>query len=289
MGTQFNSEREDTTISILTLRSDVLNHPETSVLQSITDMVRKSGLLTTADFVVGEAGAGGLKVDISTGRAYVKGAATNAYPIRSTTTVTPTFTSNSSGNSRIDAVVLYIDLSVTPNPSGGGDDVALIKVVAGTPAGSPVAPDSSAIQSSVGASNPWLRLADCTVTNGATGISAAQITNTQQRVFISTHRPLYTETYSATVTPDFLNGDKQKVTLTGNITFVAPTNFEIGDAIELQLTQDGTGSRTVTWFNGITWLSPDYSINASANKKSVYIIEKTGAASYNGYLAGKEY
>lgn len=276
-------------MSLFTLRNDVTNHPEDSVLQAVTDSVRKSGLLTSADFVVGEAGGGGLAVDISVGRAYVKGSATNAYPVRNTTTITPTFTANSSGNSRIDAVVLYIDLSALPDPSGGADDVALIKVVAGTPAGSPVAPDASAIQASVGASNPWLRLADCTITDGATGISAGQISNTSQRVFLSTFRPIHTLTYGANVTPNFLDSSIQKLTLTGNVTFVAPTNFEIGDAIELQLIQDGTGGRTVTWFAGITWLSPDYSINSTASKKSVFVIEKTGASTYNGYLAGKEY
>lgn len=276
-------------MSFLTLRNDVTNHPEDSVLQAITDHVRKSGLLTTADLVVGEAGGGGLAVDISIGRAYVKGANTNAYPVRSTTIATPTFTANASGNSRIDAVVLYIDLDQLPDPSGGGDDVAKIMVVAGTPAGSPVAPDDSAVQAAVGAANPWLRLANCTITSGATGVSAGQIENIGQIVFMNTRRPIFSLTYAANVTPNFLNSDKQKITLTGNVTFVAPTNMEVGDAIELQILQDGTGGRTVTWFAGITWMSPDYSVNSTASKKSIYVIEKTGAATYNGYLAGKEY
>jgi len=276
-------------MSIYTLRNDVNNHPEDSVLQAITDMVRKSGVLTTSDLLVGEYGGGGLVVEVSTGRAYVKGSATNAYPVRITTNTQLAVSPNSSGNDRIDSVVLYIDLSATPDPSGGGDDVAMLAIVEGIPAGSPVAPSDSAIQAEIGASNPFLRRADFTVTNGAAGISAGQITNTLQRVFISTHRPIYEATFASSFTPDFLDGDKQLITLTGNITFVAPNNMDIGDAIELQLLQDGTGSRTVTWFAGITWLSPDYSINSTANKLSVYVIEKTGDTTYNGYLAGKEY
>jgi len=36
-------------------------------------------------------------------------------------------------------------------------------------------------------------------------------------------------------------------TFTGNVTFTAPTGAVVGDLLLLKITQDATGSRTVTW------------------------------------------
>ena len=253
-------------------------------------MVRAGGLVSpSSDFLVGEASGGGLNVDIAIGTAYVKGASTNAYPVRLTATDTEAVTANSSGNPRIDAIVLYIDLSATPDPSGAGDDIAMMAVIAGTPASSPVAPNDSAVQAGVGASNPFLRLADITITAGATGISEAQIDNKNKRVFIQTYSPIYVETFDATWTPDFLNSNKQKMVLSADTTVSEPDNMEIGDLIQIEFLQDGTGGFTPTWFTTITWLSADYSMNTDADSATVYIFEKTGDSTYKGYLAGKEY
>ena len=53
-------------------------------------------------------------------------------------------------------------------------------------------------------------------------------------------------TYGATITPDAANGSVQTVTLTGNVTFSAFSNPVSGQSITLIITQDGTGSRTLT-------------------------------------------
>jgi hypothetical protein len=53
-------------------------------------------------------------------------------------------------------------------------------------------------------------------------------------------------TYGATITPDAANGSIQTVTLTGNVTFSAFSNPVSGQTITLIITQDGTGSRTLT-------------------------------------------
>jgi hypothetical protein len=53
-------------------------------------------------------------------------------------------------------------------------------------------------------------------------------------------------TYGATITPDAANGSVQTVTLTGNVTFSAFSNPVSGQTITLIITQDGTGSRTLT-------------------------------------------
>ena len=277
-------------MALYTIRSGITNHPETSVLQSISDMVRTGGLVNpSSDFLVGEASGGGLNVSVGIGNAYVKGANTNAYPVRLTTTYNQEISPNTSGNPRIDAIVLYIDLSATPNPSGAGEGVALITAVEEIPASSPVAPTESAIQAIVGASNPYLRLANVTVANNASGISEANIVNIKRRVFIQTYAPIYEEAFDATWTPNFVNSNKQKMRLTGNVTVSAPENMEIGDLIQIEFLQDASGGRSVTWFSGITWLSADYSLNTDPNSISVFIFEKTGNSTFKGYLAGKEY
>jgi len=53
-------------------------------------------------------------------------------------------------------------------------------------------------------------------------------------------------TYAATITPDAADGSVRTITLTGNLTFSAFTNPVSGQSITLIITQDGTGSRTLT-------------------------------------------
>jgi hypothetical protein len=82
-------------------------------------------------------------------------------------------------NPREDAVVLYVDKS--ENTPGTANNPGIIKqmVVAGTPAGSPVAPDDTAISTAVGAGNPYIRLANVTVGTGVTQITNANIASTR--------------------------------------------------------------------------------------------------------------
>ena len=82
-------------------------------------------------------------------------------------------------NPRKDAVVLYVDKS--ENTPGTANNPGIIKqmVVAGTPAGSPVAPDDTAISTAVGAGNPYIRLANVTVGTGVTQITNADIASTR--------------------------------------------------------------------------------------------------------------
>lgn len=272
---------------VLTIRSGVSNHPEQTVLHSLTSITRKGGLLSDSDLTVTEPAGGGLNIDVGTGRAVVKG--TNAYPVINTTIETVAITANSSGNPRYSSIVLYIDLGATPDPEAQGSDVAKLASVDGVASSSPIIPSDATIQSIVGAGNPFIRLADVMVVDGATGISTGDITNINQRAFIQSFSGFFTLTYAATTALDFNNGNKQKITLTGNVTFTAPINMNIGDFIKLEIAQDGTGGRSVTWFAGITWLSPDISLNTNSGKKSSFVIEKTGATTYNGYLVGKEY
>ena len=64
--------------------------------------------------------------------------------------------------------------------------------------------------------------------------------------------PLVSGTDGATVTFDLNESNTHRVTLGGNRTLLI-TNVSYGQKFTTRLTQDGTGSRTVTWFNNIHW------------------------------------
>ncbi len=85
-------------------------------------------------------------------------------------------------NPRIDVIVSFVDLAVIDDTLSNNVGALKFKSVTGTAAGSPVAPDSTAIQSSVGAGNPYVILANVAVAAGATTISDANITDMRTAV-----------------------------------------------------------------------------------------------------------
>jgi len=94
-----------------------------------------------------------------------------------------TITTANPSNPRIDAIVLYVDKSQNTNNTSNNPGIVKAVAVAGTPAGSPVAPDNTAITTAIGAANPYIRLANVAVGTGVTQITNANITST--RVFAS--------------------------------------------------------------------------------------------------------
>lgn len=92
-------------------------------------------------------------------------------------------------NPRIDLVVLYVDNGVslpggTPTSSNlDGPGVAKAKIVQGTAASSPVAPNATAIQASVGAGNPYTVLAQVRVDAGVSVIASGKITDVRSMVY----------------------------------------------------------------------------------------------------------
>lgn len=91
---------------------------------------------------------------------------------------------NTSGNPRIDAIVAYIDLSVVSSASNNNPGALKFIDVQGTPAGSPVAPNGTAIQAAVGAGNPYFVLANVTLANNYTTIVNANITDLRTQYVI---------------------------------------------------------------------------------------------------------
>jgi hypothetical protein len=65
-------------------------------------------------------------------------------------------------------------------------------------------------------------------------------------------RSLVASSYaSGTLTLDMSKADTYKITLGANVTAMSITNPTTGQELKLQLLQDATGSRTVTWASNV--------------------------------------
>ena len=101
-----------------------------------------------------------------------------SYAAWSDATTDITISTASSANPRIDRVVAYIDRTMSFTSSQINNPGALkFKVVAGTAAASPSAPNDSTVQTSVGSGNPWVELAKVNVPKSASSITTAYIDN----------------------------------------------------------------------------------------------------------------
>jgi hypothetical protein len=91
----------------------------------------------------------------------------------------------------------------------------------------------------------------------------------------------------ATVTFNMAASNIHTVTLGGNRT-LAVSNVSAGQCFIINLKQDGTGSRTVTWFSGISWAggsAPTLTTTASKTDTLGFICTSVGA--YLGYVVGQ--
>lgn len=97
---------------------------------------------------------------------------------------------------------------------------------------------------------------------------------------------LTTDVDGATITFD-LKTSYHQVTLGGNRT-LALEHETTGQSFVLRLVQDGTGSRTVTWFSTIKWdqgTAP--TLTTTAGKTDVFMFMVTGTGTYDGFIIGQ--
>lgn len=98
---------------------------------------------------------------------------------------------------------------------------------------------------------------------------------------------LVTATDGATVTFDLDAGSIQTVTLAGNRT-LAVSNADAGKVFILRLVQDGTGSRTVTWFSTIKWAGGSApTLTTTQDKTDVLGFITTSSGNYDGFVVGQ--
>jgi len=316
----------------ISIRQGTSAHPEQSVAHLTHDLIYQTGVVNlTSDWKVTENNPQNMSVNIAQGRGFFK-KTVMTYHGYSDAVENITIASNNSGNPRIDAIVLYVDLSATPNSDAS--NVLKSIVVQGTPASSPVAPTDNEIQTAIGAGNPFLRLANVYVASGASSITNTNITdtrvpaylktpggikncdditltkikagsnttightvpnvaddtfallsNTSQNIKITT--PFSTATDGATITFDLSQSRNWIVTLGGNRT-LSLSNVVTGMVFMITLKQDATGSRTVTWWSGISWVDGTVpTLTTTPNKADTFGFICTGTNTYYGYIVGQ--
>lgn len=122
--------------------------------------------------------------------------------------------------------------------------------------------------------------------------NASPITCLNNEEFLNQYQSIGVEAWAdasdgATITFDLSASKKQRVTLAGN-RILALSGVTPGMAFLLRLKQDGTGSRTVTWFSGISW--PDAivpTLTTTAAKADVFGFVQTGTNTYDGFIVGQ--
>lgn len=130
-------------------------------------------------------------------------------------------------------------------------------------------------------------------TNAVSGTIAPASTSTNSATELVTKSYVdsgyQTATDGATVTFDLGNGGyrKHKVTLGGART-LAISNGIVGQVFIIDLIQDATGSRTVTWFSTIKWAGGTVpTLTTTANKIDSFGFIVTSAGNYQGYVIGQ--
>lgn len=90
-----------------------------------------------------------------------------------------------------------------------------------------------------------------------------------------------------TVTFSMAASNMHTVTLGGNRT-LAVSNVTTGQCFIINLVQDGTGSRTVTWFTTIRWAGGSApTLTTTASKRDVFGFICTGTDTYDGFIVGQ--
>ncbi len=137
-----------------------------------------SGDVLTGLSLSQRAAGANMSVDVSVGDAFVRRSdGSYAHPVFNDAVYNQVIAAADGSNPRRDIVVIYVDYGQSPSTavSNNTNGVVKIMVVAGTPAGSPVDPTDSAIQSAVGAGNPFTKLGRVRVPAGQTSITNSLI------------------------------------------------------------------------------------------------------------------
>ena len=99
--------------------------------------------------------------------------------------------------------------------------------------------------------------------------------------------PLKSNTYADPTTFNLDEANTHTVTLGGNPT-LAISNEDAGQKFIINLVQDGTGSRTVTWFSTIKWAGGSApTLTTTANKADSFGFLCTGTDAYYGFVIGQ--
>lgn len=98
----------------------------------------------------------------------------------------------------------------------------------------------------------------------------------------------YTPSASATQDLDLSESNDHKITMpAGNITLTV-SSATAGEKFLVSITQDGTGSRTVTWFDTISWAGGSApTLTTTGSKTDVFGFVATGTTTFQGFVVGQ--
>lgn len=258
-------------MSMYTLRTGVTNHPEGTVNQLETDLFPRSYLARSGDFAVSQQSTPTMTINIGTGDAYLRGATTSVYRVRSTEVETLLINSNTSGNARYTSIVLYVDLTLTPNSTGQASDLVFLKAIDGEPSANPSLPSDADIQADddVGL-NPFLILANILVEDGASAINDTSINNLDL-VAPATKAGLSKNYLSIETVIDTNLGSRFQTAISANTTLTTKAND--GDVWMLKLSFNGSDLNAT--FANVTDDSGDaYIANGSTGDLLTIVFEK---------------
>lgn len=148
------------------------------------------------------------------------------------------------------------------------------------PQGSAGAQGSTGSTGTTGAQGPT----GSTGVQGSTGAQGVQGSQGTQGAQPSTPTAqTYSPTAAGTATLDLSLGNLHWIQMpAGNIT-IALSNDTNNQHFEVKIKQDSTGSRTVTWFSGITWTAATTpTLTTGANKTDIFSFIRTGTGAYLG-------
>lgn len=227
-----------------------------------------SCVATASDFMA-TAGSG-LKVNLSAGNGLISTGTGFARRIASDSTNSITIATAAS-SARIDSIVAYIDNSVAPTTSVVDNTNNILKFVAvsGTPAANPLAPTSTAIQSAIGAGNPYMVLWDVTIPANATTLTSATFTDRRNIATIASLR-------------NELNAFKASMTLTSYTSWPVPSaamgsNVTCSGTLNLAQSADGSLFK----FYGTFYLS-----NSASSSKTGTLVAVPGLSGKYGVKTG---
>lgn len=145
--------------------------------------ILKGVVLKTNDLRVTQTSPLSLGVLITSGDYRIETPEGYAYTGWLTTDETRTLTTANTTNPRISVVVIYVDKTVATTSSMiNNPGVTKIVVIDGTPAASPIAPNTSTIQAAIGNNNPFAILAEVRVNANATTVNDSNITDTRVKI-----------------------------------------------------------------------------------------------------------
>lgn len=104
---------------------------------------------------------------------------------------------------------------------------------------------------------------------------------------VASYQPVLVLTYAAALTLDLSLSNWFQITLAGNPTFTI-INALPYQQFCLRLIQDGSGSRTVTWFSTLKWpAATPPTLTTTAGGIDVFTFKCTAVNAYDGFVAGQ--